>query len=451
MGEKRKLLKVVLIWNDLIIEEKTLSKQTTITIGQGKGITFPIDLDGFSKSESHTLFEPQEDGSYKLYLLEKMSGDFSVSGKDMEMSKFLKEKCKKDGDIYHTEIKPFDSGNIDFGEVTISWAFVEEADKIALSKGARTIEPTFINSLIMTTIVHVVLVVLMLLNRSDLDELNFTDIPDRFAKVIIEEEEKKEEDPEVEKEKKEGKVAEDIGKKAAGKEGKIGDKDTPKYIKTKLPKARQELITQNLKARGVFGAMGSTLHGGGMNQLVAGDSGVGNRLAASFNGTSGDEFIAGQGSGGMGFRGTGTGGGGTGYGRIGGTGDIDTGGGRGTKVSLTKGQKGERKIIAKPTTGATFGNFCKQSDIQKVVTQKSKTIQYCYEKELQRFRDLKGKVKLRWIIDLEGKVESVSIDEDTIKNASLVSCLKRQVERWQFVKPDGGKCIVAFPFLFSAE
>ena len=170
----------------------------------------------------------------------------------------------------------------------------------------------------------------------------------------------------------------------------------------------------------------------------------------SFNGSSGNEFVAGRGSGGMGFRGTGIGGG-TGYGRIGGTGDIDTGGGRGTKVSLSKGRKGERKVPRLKKGTASFSGFCKKSNIQKVVSRKSRSIRYCYEKELQRSRGLKGKVKLIWIIGMDGKVESVSVSQDTVKNSRMTSCLKRQVQRWAFDKPKGGKCKIAYPFIFTAD
>ncbi len=451
MGDKKKYLRVALIWNNLIIEEHTLPKPSKLSIGENSKLAdICIESDKIKLGENFELFQPDATGAYKINLLESMVGDVFIDDKEIDLKDFKKNKCAKTGEIYSAPIKPFDKGNIDIDDITISWGFIEEADKV-LSKGAIKFEPILMNSLFFTALVNFVMIILLLLNKSDVTEISFTDIPDRFAKIVIEETEKKEEDPEVEKEKKECRKNEDIGKRAGGKEGKIGDKDTPKYIKTKLPKARKELIESDLKARGVFGALGSTLHGGGMSQLVAGDGGVGNRLAASFNGTSGDEFIAGQGSGGMGFRGTGTGGGGTGYGRIGGTGDIDTGGGRGTKVSLSKGTKGERKIVVKPAGGETFTGFCKKSDIQNVVTQKSKTISYCYEKELQRFRDLKGKVKMQWTIGTEGTVETVTVVEDTVKNSSMNECLKRQIQRWQFTKPEGGKCIIAYPFLFSPE
>jgi len=136
---------------------------------------------------------------------------------------------------------------------------------------------------------------------------------------------------------------------------------------------------------------------------------------------------------------------------VGGTGDIDTGGGRGTKVSLSKGRKGERRVPKLRKGSASFSGFCKKSDIQKVVSRKSRSIRYCYEKELQRLPNLKGKVKLVWIIGLNGKVESVSIMQDTVHNNRMNSCLKRQVKRWRFNKPEGGKCKIAYPFIFTAD
>jgi hypothetical protein len=447
MGKKEKgtFLKVALIWNETILKEEAFLKPKIITVGEdSKTSLFTIHSEDVKLGKNFNLFTPSENKKYQLTLLETMSGDIKVNNEEYNLKDFMKNKCQKSGDKYTFEVSPFDSGNIDIGEQTLSWGFIQE---IAVATGgALKFDKTFAFYLFITAILHIVLALYVSAMEIVEDELSFADIPDRFAKIMVEEAEEDKKDDEDKKKK--GRKKENIGKRMGGKQGKIGDKKTPKYIKTKIPKARKELITKSLKARGVFGAVSNS----GFTDLTD-DSGpnVAGRLQASFNGTSGDEFVAGRGSGGTGFRGTGTGGGGTGYGRIGGTGDIDTGGGRGTKVSLSKGRKGERKVPKLKKGTASFSGFCKKSDIQNVVSRKSKSIRYCYEKELQRTRDLKGKVKLVWIIGMNGKVESVNVQEDTVKNPRMTSCLKRQVERWSFNKPEGGKCKIAYPFIFTAD
>ncbi len=441
--EKRNFLKVSLIWNNIILKEEAMLKPKVVTIGTNSDkVLFAIESDNVKLGPIFPLFEPLEGGKYKISILEDMKGNIKLSDKEYTLEEFKKEKCKKSKNTYTAIVEPNSKGHIDIDDKTLSWGFVNAAPIV---KGALSVDRNFLFYLLVVAILHAVLVLFVGAMRTQDDELTFADIPDRFANMIIEEPEK---DKEEEEKKKIGRKKENIGKRMAGKQGKIGKKDTPKYIKTKIPKARRQLIKANLKARGVFGAISS----GSFSDATDDSSDVAGRLsAANFNGTSGDEFVAGRGSGGAGFRGTGSGGGGTGYGRIGGTGDIDTGGGRGTKVSLSKGRKGERRVPKMRRGKASYSGFCKKSDIQRVVSRRSKTIRYCYSKELQRYRDLKGKVKLMWIIGLTGKVEKVSVIQDTIKNSRMNSCLKRQVKRWKFSKPEGGKCKIMYPFVFSAD
>ena len=64
-------------------------------------------------------------------------------------------------------------------------------------------------------------------------------------------------------------------------------------------------------------------------------------------------------------------------------------------------------------------------------------IQFCYEKELQRFPHLSGKVMFAWKVDLDGHVRSTKLDSSSLGNPSAESCMARQVKDWQFPKPNG--------------
>ncbi len=443
MVKNKIFLKISLIWNDIILKEEALLAPKAVKIGSDAEKTlFAIESEKINLGEGFTILEPIEGGYYKISFLDGMKGVVKLSDREFSLEEFKKERCTVSNSVYSAIIEPFSSGFIDIDDKTLSWSFV---NSIPLKVGSGlSVDRSFLYYLTIVAILHAIVVLFVGAMQTGEDELTFADIPDRFANMVIEEVEKEKEEPEKEKI---GRKKEDIGKRMAGKEGKIGKKDTPKYIMTKIPKARK-LIKANLKSRGVFGALSS----GSFGDLTDDSSDVANRLAAAnFNGTSGEDFVAGRGSNGANFRGNGTGGGGTGYGRMGGTGDIDTGGGRNTKISLSMGRKGERKVKVKKRGKAIYSGFCKKSDIQRVVSRRSKTIGHCYSRELQRFRDLKGKVKLMWVIGLDGKVERVSIIEDTIKNGRMNSCLKRQVKRWKFSKPEGGKCKIMYPFIFSAE
>ena len=171
-----------------------------------------------------------------------------------------------------------------------------------------------------------------------------------------------------------------------------------------------------------------------------------NKIAIAMAGED-TEFALGQGSGGLGFEGSGTGGGGDGgMGRIHGMGRIDTGGGKGVKAGLAK--KRERKVgKLKLEPGASTG-FCRKGDIASVVRRRAGAIRACYDKRLQVKPKLAGKLTVRWTIKLDGSVSSVSAG-GSMSDGPVKSCVMRVFKRMRFKKPEGGICIVKWPFEFS--
>ena len=171
-----------------------------------------------------------------------------------------------------------------------------------------------------------------------------------------------------------------------------------------------------------------------------------NKLAVAMSG-SGNVLQIGHGAGGLGFQGTGSGGGGDGgVGRIHGLGKMDTGGGMAAKAGL--GKKKKRRVgKVRISSGAATG-FCKKGDIARVVRRRAHAIRACYEKRLQVKPKLSGKLTARWTIKATGSVggasASGSLTDGTVKN-----CVLRVIRRMRFKKPEGGVCIVKWPFVFS--
>jgi len=156
----------------------------------------------------------------------------------------------------------------------------------------------------------------------------------------------------------------------------------------------------------------------------------------------------GYGAGGMGFKGTGPGGGGTGgYGRIHGLGKIDTGGGLGVRAGL--GSKGVRKVGNVSLEGMSGSQFCKRNDIMQVVMRRAAAIRACYEQQLQIHENLAGKITVRWTINLDGEVEGVTVVSSSLGNAAVEQCVLQTIRRMKFEKPEGGVCVVQWPFVFN--
>src|SRR5690606_1275984 len=143
-----------------------------------------------------------------------------------------------------------------------------------------------------------------------------------------------------------------------------------------------------------------------------------------------------------------SGGGGEGFGRIGGLGKVDTGGGKGTGAKI--GKKAARKVTPKLSQGAPqVGDFCDAGNIRRVVGGRANAIRYCFEKELQTNPSLSGQIVAQWRITLDGSVQGASIASSTMNNREVEGCIMRVIERMRFEKPDGGICVINYPFVFS--
>ncbi|MCC6623507.1 MAG: AgmX/PglI C-terminal domain-containing protein [Deltaproteobacteria bacterium] len=94
--------------------------------------------------------------------------------------------------------------------------------------------------------------------------------------------------------------------------------------------------------------------------------------------------------------------------------------------------------------------FCNKADIQTQMRKRAGSIRFCYEKELQLDKDLQGRLVARFTIDRAGKVKGVSASGD-MKNKSVVDCVKNEISKIQFAAPDGGECVVSWPFQFRSN
>jgi len=106
----------------------------------------------------------------------------------------------------------------------------------------------------------------------------------------------------------------------------------------------------------------------------------------------------------------------------------------------------------KPEPGpAPSAEFCNQADIKSQMAKKAGSFRFCYERELQLEKDLAGRVVLNFVIGLPGNVKSVRVASSELKNAKVGECIKKEIGKMQFKAPDGGECVVQWPFKFSVN
>ena len=208
--------------------------------------------------------------------------------------------------------------------------------------------------------------------------------------------------------------------------------------RTMAASARREAMTREVSNKGLLRMLtgtGSAATGGTVSDLLGsgGSSGSANldEVLASAGG------LKTGGTAGLGGKGSAQGGAARG-GRSGGKASIndlvsDLGGARSQSME----RKGALAVEA-PTgvegRGQRSTNRSPQ-EIQRVILGHIKAIQYCYERELKRNPELKGKVTVRITVHPDGHVSEVTILNSTLNNERVERCIRSRIANWKDFKP----------------
>lgn len=172
-----------------------------------------------------------------------------------------------------------------------------------------------------------------------------------------------------------------------------------------------------------------------------------------WGGLTGDKIGEAYGAGGLGLVGTGRGGGGTGEGTIGqgNTGLIGEGGGGGTGSGYGRGSgagfggRGMRVPRVRQAKPEVQGSLDRDI-IRRIVRAHLNEVRSCYNAGLTRNPNLQGRVAINFVISASGSVGSSVVQESTLRDASVATCIARAVKRWSFPRPSSGNVIVTYPF-----
>lgn len=143
---------------------------------------------------------------------------------------------------------------------------------------------------------------------------------------------------------------------------------------------------------------------------------------------------------------------GAGGGSVGGGGGIDelasllegSGG-----VSVIGGAAGSGLIgIGKASVSGGGGGGASAADIQGVIDQNAAAINSCYQKELKKQPDLKGKLSVQIKINPAGRVAGVTVTQNTV-NASVAQCVQNKIRGWSFPRGKKGMITVSQTFVFT--
>ena len=103
-----------------------------------------------------------------------------------------------------------------------------------------------------------------------------------------------------------------------------------------------------------------------------------------------------------------------------------------------------------PNLEGEGGGELERQEIERVIKQRMGLIRRCYTRELRRNPELQGTVKVRFVIDRDGKVKYAAIRGSELGNAIVEDCLVEEMQKLRFPLPGGkGTVIVTYPFVFK--
>lgn len=441
-------LRVVLVWHGEPLEERVFTTPQPITVGPSKKDTFVVPSSRLGVE--FPLFRPSPDNTgYVLTLAAGMSGKVSIDREPCAIDEFLRRgRGVAAGAFREQPLATSDWGIIgldETGDVAFFFQFV--APGIAVGPKRGLLDRFFGQALSFAAVVHIALLVIGFILWEPTDALDLDPPPSTaIAKILLD----APKEPEPEKKAPRKVREEDASKRAREKEGKVGNPDA-KLVETKIPKGDKDQIVKKVSSMGLLGSIKSAKQSAVLKNLLSDTPDA--TMTTAMAGLKGTELVIGNGSGGMSTRGEGPGGGGKGGGQLLGVGTLAVGGGgHGAHPNGNgPGHVGkELKVAVQTGTPNSDGGLSKEQ-ILKVVQSHAAAIQFCYEKELQRFPHLAGKVVVDWKVNLNGRVDGARIGSSSLGNPSAESCMVRQVKNWQFPKPNGVICNVSFPFFFKGQ
>jgi hypothetical protein len=367
-----KILRVGVIRDGKIIEERHIRHPSAVTIGQDGTNTFVIPA-----SELPATFPVFEyrNGQYSLLFTDRMNGRVANRSGDFDFAG-LKTKglVQKRGSVWALPLDESAKGKVSLGEVTLLFQFVAprpEPARIELPADVRgtvwrSIDHLFFGILAASLFLHFAGAACIALSPKPPDtDLALDELPDRFARVLL-----PPKPPEPEQQK--------APEQTAQEEKKDVKKDLKKKDLPQDATQRKAVLQQRVASKGLLKILGSAGGSGALSDVLGSGTGSGD-VAAALAGARGVSIATADS---VGARAGG------GAGRTAGIGDVGTSGGG--KVALAG--KGDAKVSGQVSTAAPEVDSADvdRAALSRYIRDRLGAIRGCYERELKRNPGLKG-------------------------------------------------------------
>lgn len=431
-----KILRVGVIRDGKIIEERHVRHPSTVTVGQDGTNTFVIPASELPSS--FPVFE-HKSGQYTLLFTDRMNGRVAKRPGDFDFDfAALKSKglAQKRGSVWALPLDTSSKGKVSLGEVTLLFQFVSpppepaRIDLPADMRGSvwRSIDHLFFGILAASLFLHFTGAACIVLSPKPADaDLSLDELPDRFARVLL-----PPKPPEPEQPKKDESPVAQVEEK----------KDVKKDLKKKeLPAdsaQRKAVIQQKVASKGLLKILGSAGGSGALQDVLGSGTGSGD-VAAALAGARGVSIATADSVGGP--RGGDAG-------RTAGIGDVGTAGGG--RVALAG--KGDAKVSGKVAAAAPEVDSADvdRAALARYIRDRLGAIRGCYERELKRNPGLKGKVVVRFNITPAGRAGDIRIEENSLGSAEVGACIQGLMRSWIFPFKPPDEVPVQYPFLFTS-
>jgi outer membrane biosynthesis protein TonB len=452
-GPKLKILRIGIIQGGRIVEERLVRKRENITVGQSAKNMFVVLSDALPRN--WLLFEATGH-QYVAHFSDGMDARIAVGNEIISLSQLKQTgKIQKRGASWVLPLDERARGKITLADMTILFQFVtppppQPRPQLPASVRGSALSGVdwFFTTIAALSFLFHLIFVIYLRNVDWPRKPDIEAVPDRFVQMVVKKEEKKPEEKKVEVAK-----AEEDEKKPEKKKGdeekkvkrELTDEEKAKLAeaKAKADAERRARLAEQVKSTGLLKLLGAKSDAGGSIADVLGKGDVDR-----------DQERALQGVGGVGVANAdslrGIKSGGSGSGRVADAGNLR--GGAGIVGGGTGQGAGERTVkgAIKTETPAVDGDL-DPAMVAKEVRSRLGAIKACYERALKRNPNLSGKVVIHWTITQAGTVSGVDVEQDTLGDAEVASCIKSLIARWRFPAPAGGSVDVSFPFVFQAS
>jgi hypothetical protein len=448
---KVRILRIGIIQGGRIVEERLVRRRENITLGQSAKNMFVVPTDALPRS--WLMFESTPKG-YVAHFADGMDARIAVNNEVISLSQLKQTgKIKKQGASWPMLLDERSRGKVTVGEMTVLFQFVTPPPPQPRPQLPPSVRGSITSNLdwFFTTIaaasffIHLGFVLYLRSvdwpRKPDIEE-----IPDRFVQMVVKKPEPPKEEPKKAEDEKKDETKKDETKKAqaqkAEKKQEAPKKEISAEEKAKADAERRARLQDAVKNTGILKLLGAKADGEGSIADVLGKGDVDRDQEKAFEGVGGLAVATGNDN----LRGVKTGTGGTGK-----VASISGLRGGGEIGGASTGSVGERKVsgIVKQEAPAVDGSL-DPNIVAKEVRSRIGAVKACYERALKRNPNLSGKVTIHWTITAAGTVSGVDVEQDTLGDAEVASCIKALVSRWRFPAPSGGAVEVSFPFVFQS-